>query len=291
MTDACTWMRRALAVAALGLAAAGAQAQPALWEVQGRGNTVWLFGSVHVLPPGGFTIEGALAAAFDAAEAVCLEVDTSGIADADVAALTLARAIDPEGRTLFDLLGPQADRARTMAAMAGIELAPLARFEPWFVGLTVALVALQQHGYDVEHGVERVIEKAAAGGGKRLCGLETLDEQLGFLDGLAPETQRDFLLETLAEAGAIEVQMNTMLAEWREGDADALARQIEEDFRDYPGLDARLIYDRNARWADQVGAMLEGGGDVLLVVGALHLVGPRGLPQLLAERGYRVRRR
>lgn len=291
MTDACTWMRRALAIAALGLAAAGAQAQPALWEVQGRGNTVWLFGSVHVLPPGGFTIEGALAAAFDAAEAVCLEVDTSGIADADVAALTLARAIDPEGRTLFDLLGPQADRARTMAAMAGIELAPLARFEPWFVGLTVALVALQQHGYDVEHGVERVIEKAAAGGGKRLCGLETLDEQLGFLDGLAPETQRDFLLETLAEAGAIEVQMNTMLAEWREGDADALARQIEEDFRDYPGLDARLIYDRNARWADQVGAMLEGGGDVLLVVGALHLVGPRGLPQLLAERGYRVRRR
>jgi uncharacterized protein YbaP (TraB family) len=36
--------------------------------------------------------------------------------------------------------------------------------------------------------------------------------------------------------------------------------------------------------------MLDGGGDVLLVVGALHLVGPRGLPALLAERGYRVRR-
>ncbi len=37
--------------------------------------------------------------------------------------------------------------------------------------------------------------------------------------------------------------------------------------------------------------MLEGEDDVLLVVGAMHLVGPRGLPALLKERGFRVVRR
>lgn len=291
MTDAWTWTRRTLALALLGLAAVAAEARPALWEVEGGANRIFLFGSVHVLPQGGFAIEGPLADAFAESETVCLEVDTSRIPESEVAALTLARAIDPEGRTLFDLLGADAERARTMAAAAGVELAPFAQFEPWFVGLTVALVALQQHGYDVEHGVERIIEQAADRDGKRRCGLETLDEQLGFLDGLEPVMQQEILLQTLAEARDIEAEMQAMLAAWQDGDTGALARQLAEDFRDYPGLDERLIYERNARWAEQLEAMLDGDDDVLLVVGALHLVGPRGLPALLERRGLKVRRR
>ena len=37
--------------------------------------------------------------------------------------------------------------------------------------------------------------------------------------------------------------------------------------------------------------MLEGDEDVLLVVGAMHLVGERGLPALLEARGFQVERR
>jgi hypothetical protein len=280
----------ALALAALSLASAGAAARPALWEIEGRGNKVWLFGSVHVLPQGGFGIEGPLAEAFTAAEQVCFEVDTSDLPQDEITALTLARAVDPEGRTLFDLLGPEADRARALAAAAGVELAPFARFEPWFVGLTVALLALQQHGFDVEHGVEKVMEGAADRDGKQRCGLETFDEQLGFLDGLPPGLQHEILLQTLEEAGDIEAEMRALLAAWQDGDTRSLARLLEEDFKDYPGLDDKLIYERNERWADKVSAMLGGSDDVLLVVGALHLVGPRGLPRLLERRGFRVRR-
>jgi len=290
VTDAVRRAALALALAAFSLASAAAAARPALWEIEGRGNTVWLFGSVHVLPQGGFGIEGPLAEAFTAAEQVCFEVDTSGLPPEEITALTLARAVDPAGRTLFELLGPQAERARALAAAAGVELAPFARFEPWFVGLTVALLALQQHGFDVEHGVEKVMEGAVDRDGKQRCGLETLDEQLGFLDGLPPGLQHEILLQTLEEAGDIEAEVRSMLAAWQDGDTRTLARLLEEDFKDYPGLDDKLIYERNERWADKVSAMLGGSDDVLLVVGALHLVGPRGLPRLLEQRGYRVRR-
>jgi uncharacterized protein YbaP (TraB family) len=37
--------------------------------------------------------------------------------------------------------------------------------------------------------------------------------------------------------------------------------------------------------------MLQGDEDVLVVVGAMHLVGDRGLPALLEKRGFRVERR
>jgi uncharacterized protein YbaP (TraB family) len=273
------------------LAAGDAGAEPALWAVTGHSNTVWLFGSVHLLPKGGFAIDGALAEALEDAESVCLEIDSSGLDPAETMSLTLARAIDPEGRDLFELLGDDAGRARASAAAAGIDLAPFAPFEPWFAGLTVSVMALQQHGYDVEHGVEKFIEAAAQQAGKPGCGLETLDQQLGMLDGLPAELQREMLLQSIEEAKDVDSVIAPLLAAWRSGDERALAARLEEEFADYPQLAEELIFARNERWAEQLEARLDGNDDVLVVVGTLHLVGERGLPALLRKRGFRVERR
>ncbi|MGH8250319.1 MAG: TraB/GumN family protein [Steroidobacteraceae bacterium] len=291
MIEAITRRIAAAVVLALAFLAAGqAGAEPALWTVTGRSNTVWLFGSVHLLPKGGFTIDGALAEALEDAESVCLEVDSSALAPAQTTSLTLARAVDPEGRDLFELLGDDAARARETASAAGIDLEPFAPFEPWFAGLTVSVMALQQQGYDVEHGVEKFIEAAAQETGKGGCGLETLDEQLGMLDSLAPELQRELLLQSIEEAEDVDAVIAPLLAAWRAGDETALSARLEDEFGEYPELAEALIYARNARWAEQLDEFLTGDDDVLVVVGALHLVGERGLPALLEKRGYRVER-
>ncbi len=83
-----------------------------------------------------------------------------------MAAVTLARAVDPEGRDLFELLGPDAERVREAAEDAEVPLEALAMFEPWFAGLTVSVMALQSHGYDVQHGVEQIIQAEARDAGK-----------------------------------------------------------------------------------------------------------------------------
>jgi hypothetical protein len=267
-----------------------AHADPAMWSVTGASNTVYLFGSVHLLPEGGFAIDGALADAYRDAEQVCFEVDSSRLDEATTTSITLARAIDPEGRNLFELLGSSADRARSTAAAAGIDIAPFAPFEPWFAGLTISVMALQQHGYDVEHGVEQVIEAAASRDDKARCGLETLDFQLGMLDGMPADLQEELLLQSLEEASRVDEVIQPMLAAWRAGDERALVRSLEDDFEGYPQLEEQLITARNERWAGLVGDMLEEDGDILLVVGALHLVGDRGLPALLRKRGFEVRR-
>jgi uncharacterized protein YbaP (TraB family) len=279
------------AAAAVALAAGAARAEPALWEVTGGESTVWLFGSVHLLPEGGFVVSDALAEALDAAERVCLEIDPAGQDEATTAAVTLGRAIDPEGRDLFELLGSDAAEVREAAESAEVPIEALAMFEPWFAGLSVSLLALKAHGYDVEHGVEQIIQAEARKAGKPGCGLETLDGQLALLDGLPPELQNEILLQALEEAGDVESLIEPMLDAWRRGDEAGLERSLEEDFEGYPELADALIYERNARWAEQVSGMLEDDEDVLVVVGAMHLVGDRGLPALLAERGYQVARR
>lgn len=276
---------------AVAFTAAGAGAEPALWAVEGRNNTVYLFGSVHLLPKGGFTLDGALADALDKAERVCLEIDPDAQSDAEKTSITLARAIDPDGQSLFDLLGDDADRVRERADAAGVDLSPFAAFEPWFAGITVSLIALQSHGFDVEHGVEQIIQAAAKEGGKDSCGLETFDSQLGILDSLPAGLQKEVLLQAIDEADDVEAIIGPMLDAWRDGDESGLEDSLDEDFEGYPELAEALIYRRNRNWEAQVSRMLEGADDVLLVVGAMHLVGPRGLPALLEKRGFSVERR
>jgi uncharacterized protein YbaP (TraB family) len=70
-----------------------------------------------------------------------------------------------------------------------------------------------------------------------------------------------------------------------------MEKRLAEDIADYPDLADPLIFDRNERWAEQVSEMLRGTDDVLVVVGAMHLAGARGLPALLEERGFRVEKR
>jgi uncharacterized protein YbaP (TraB family) len=291
MRDAMRLGALALAAGLAALAAGPARAEPALWEVTGGESSVWLFGSVHLLPEGGFAIAGSLADALEEAERVCMEIDPDAQDEMATASLTMARAVDPEGRDLFELLGPDADGVRSAAEDAGVPLEALAPFEPWFAGLTVSVMALQAHGYDVEHGVEQIIQGEAREAGKSGCGLETLDGQLGLLDALPAGLQKEILLQAIEEAGDIEELIEPMLEAWRSGDESGLLRSLEEDFEGYPDLAEALIYRRNARWADQVEDMLEGDDDVLVVVGAMHLVGDRGLPALLEERGYGIERR
>jgi uncharacterized protein YbaP (TraB family) len=50
----------------------------------------------------------------------------------------------------------------------------------------------------------------------------------------------------------------------------------------------RVLDDRNPGLAASIDALHLGGKRVFAAVGSLHMIGPRGLPALLARRGYRV---
>lgn len=258
---------------------------PALWQVAGERNTVYLFGSVHLLRDGEFRLEGAVAEAYEDAEAIFLEVDMDDLSPMETAAATAQLAIDPEGRGLFELMGPDADTARERAAAAGIDLALVAPMEPWFAGLTVVTLALAKDGFNPGAGVEQVVLQRAAADGKEVLGLETLEDQLGALDSLALGMQRDFLLKALEDAGRPGEALAAFLDAWKRGDEEALADELAEEFAASPALYEALMVRRNERWVGQLMDLLDDDRDYLVVVGALHLAGPDGLPAMLRKRG------
>ncbi|MFO1394404.1 MAG: TraB/GumN family protein [Steroidobacteraceae bacterium] len=264
-----------------------------LWEVRGPHATVWLLGSVHVLKPDEAPLPPAADRAYDAAQRLVMEVDLDA-ADADPMALMgqmQSAALLPQGRTLRDVLAPDYDAIDRQARAAGLDLSALEGYAPWLAALTVLDLELARRGYSPEYGIEQTLARRAARDGKPIEGLETAAEQFAMLASMPLPMQKRFLQMTLDESADLDQELEDLLQAWRSGDTVALAHMLEQESQEFPDLYRRLTVDRNRAWAGKIDGMLRGDDDCLVIVGAMHLVGPESVVDLLRRRGYTVTQR
>ena len=132
-------------------------------------------------------------------------------------------------------------------------------------------------------------------GDRELLSLETLDQQLAFFGDLPIPVQELMLQQTLEEWDDARSQLEEMIEAWRTDDDTSLLRIAYDGIDEFPDL--RAFYDvlvdgRNRSWVPRLIEILEdpkrSGTTVVAAVGALHLVGPAGVPSLLRDAGYRV---
>jgi uncharacterized protein len=260
-----------------------------LWRVDGPASHVYLLGSVHVLRAGEHVQSRAIEAAYRASAGLVMELDFDDLDDHALGTMMTSKATDGGG--LAQNLGDDDyRRALDEAERLGLDLEPLSDTEPWFAGLAITDMALDKLGYDAAHGVEADFTRRARADGKAITGLETPEFQIGLLDALPPEQQRELLFQSLKEAGQLPALLDPLLDAWKRGDEAALKRELETGFAGFPDLYRTLISERNARWVPQIAALLATPQDHLVIVGALHLVGEHSVISALRRRGYRVRR-
>ncbi len=271
------------------LAAGSASALP-LWEITGTRNHVLLLGSIHTLRPSDYPLDPAITAALDAADIVYMELDMDDMDPATSSATVAELARDPRGRQLPELLGSTAWRSAVeQGQKIGLDLAPLAPFEPWYAAVVITQLRLDQLGFDPSRGVENQIVVDAKKAGKEIRGLETLEGQLKALDGLSPAAQRTFLLLTLEEAATIGDEVDDMIAAWKAGDVPALDREMLDSVREQPEVYRSLILRRNEAFSQAIAALANDSKDYLIVIGTLHLVGPDSVLNMLAKDGLKTR--
>jgi hypothetical protein len=80
--------------------------------------------------------------------------------------------------------------------------------------------------------------------------------------------------------------MNEIVSAWRRGDAAQLGALLAREYRSFPALYRPLVTARNQHWLPQIETLLNGEGNSMVVVGALHLVGDGGLLELLRKDGF-----
>jgi len=274
----------------LGCAAGPLAAVPA-WRVTAPGapGEVLLLGSVHLLRPSDQPLPARIEQSYARAARMLMELHPRELAPAAVQAALAEIGIDAPGRTARELLGDAAwAEAAEQARAAGFPAEALGGLEPWFGAISLYTGALGAAGYDPALGVDQQLGERALRDGLPVAGLETLDEQLRLFKDLDAPTQVALLSKTLEELDTVGADTARLVAEWRAGDVAALARLLEEDFAGYPELREQIVAGRNRRWTPEVASLLDEDGVSLVVVGALHLVGPEGLPELLRQRGLVV---
>lgn len=284
-------MRKLLAFGFCLLLAAGvasAQERHALWSIQGRSNTVYLLGSVHFLRPGD-ALPKVVDEAYRDAEKIVMEIDMDDLDPVAAQQTTLQLGLLPDSQTLESELGPETYRKVVdQAGSVGLDAAVLNHFRPWLAAMTLVQLQLLKQGLDPASGVEQRLVTRAAADHKEIIGLETLEEQLGFLAGLPQAQQREFLLYSVEDADNASAEIEELLGAWRTGDTRTLQRILADGLEKYPDLYRPLTVDRNRHWIANIEKYLDDTDDYLVVVGAMHLVGKDSVIDLLEKRGHQV---
>jgi uncharacterized protein YbaP (TraB family) len=268
--------------------------QGLLWRMRQGAGTVYLAGSIHVLPAGA-TLPPSYLRAYDEAEGLMMEVDLTTLETPEGLGAfigeVMVRALLPPDRSLRTVLGPER-WTRLVAALRpmGLPEEGLDRFEPWMASMILTSMAMQQGGFEAESGVEGQLLRRASADGKLIDPLETLAQQLDLFDGLPEPEQVAMLDQGLAESAPLGGSIAALETAWRRGDEAALLELLRRSLPEGSQARSRLLSQRNQAWLQGIEARLRRPDDTMVVVGALHLLGEDGLVALLRQRGLVVER-
>ncbi len=267
--------------------AAGDEATPHfLWRAVGpQGTEVFLLGSIHALPQDAYPLPEVVENAFEGASVVVFEVDLSDV-ETIGGRLFAAGALKP-GQRLQEVLSPPTRALlKNHLEATGLSDGVFEAMKPWMAALTLTTLELMKAGYSTEAGLDLHFARRAAADDKQIEAFESAAYQIALFADMSAVESESFLRYTLRDLETVVPQLEEITRAWREGDVAALAALLTEAFEDEPDLFDRLVTKRNGIWLPKVRQLLEGPDAALVVVGALHLVGPTGLVRQLEAAGY-----
>lgn len=266
-------------------------ADPAVWEVKGRYNTVYLVGTIHMLS-NDEPLPGNILRAYRDSKRLLMEINTNDMDPLATQAATLTLGMLPEGQTLSSRLNADTNKKlKAAAGKLGLDAGMLESFQPWLAALTLQQLQFMQLGYAADAGVEMQLTELATADHKSIEGFETLQQQLQLFAQLDANAQHALLKQTLEELDTAATELTAMMAAWHSGNDAALQKTLQQGMSDDPELYTALTTTRNRHWIEAMRPVLDQQHDNYLVaVGALHLLGNDGLVALLKRAGYSVTR-
>jgi uncharacterized protein len=277
--------------AALALSSNLAHAQltkPFLWELSKNGKTVHLFGSLHVGQPDFYPVPPTVRSRFDAADVIAVEADVTRD-DTRVACNKLAATSDKLAKLLPEEEMLQLSR---YAQASGMDLKKLDGRKLWMVNLILTVTELTQLGVDFEDGIDLVVTREAHFLKKKVVEIEGQKQcaSLAGADGAEAVAGMNRFLTAVRE-NKMEKRINDMIAAYRKGDGEAIAKITLDEFGDSAaGLRSRkrVFDDRHESMAETIDGFFAKKESHFVVIGVGHMFGPNNLLQALEKRGVKV---
>ena len=265
---------------------------PALWVAKDYDSTVYLFGTVHLLPDDLSWMKDDVRAAFGQAGTVFFEVDTGTQGQIQASLLTQNLGMRSDGLRLSDSLDSYQLKLLDAAAHNGnITLAALDSMKPWLASEFLTIAAATNAGLSPELSADTALKSRAAREQKNVIYLETMEEQIRISADQPNFVQMKILTDTLENFNRLGSDFQQIVQAWSVGGTDFLTQEIVTKLKSRsPDFYKALLTDRNEKWAKVLTRYMEGSGTAFVAVGTGHLLGEDSVITLLREQGYKVSR-
>jgi uncharacterized protein YbaP (TraB family) len=261
-----------------------------LWKIQSGSATVYLLGSIHCLKKDVYPLNETIENTYESSDTLVVEANINEIDKLDLKKLA-GRALYQGDDHIEKHVSPETYRStKKESESLGLPGELIRKQKPWFLAIALQALELSRLGYDPRYGVDFHF-LAKAQGKKRILELESLEEQIALLSGFSEREQELFLLYTLKNLRSMNGQLGALVRAWASGDTQTMESLLTEsalqDGSTAP-IFGKLFDERNLKMCSRIESYLNSTGSYFVIVGAGHLVGKRGIVELIKDKGYVV---
>lgn len=261
-----------------------------LWKVESEHGRLYLLGSLHHGRKDLYPLDPAIEDAYAESQVLSLEVSfNEGGQGAEKMSQVIA---SPPGKTLKEQL-PEELLARLQRQLdtVGPEAGDVLRMRPWAVAMTLDALGSRRLDHSPEYGIDFYFFDKAKQEKKQTVWLESLDEKMSFLTSLDDEVGVLLLEWVLQRLESPKERIAEQFKAWQQGDSVAMVEILWSEFETHPKFQAflpKMLHERNVRFVERLQSYLSSGQTHFVVIGIAHVLGERGVVQLLREQGARV---
>ncbi|GEL08805.1 TraB/GumN family protein [Salisediminibacterium halotolerans] len=260
------------------------------YEVSHEGQTMYLFGSIHVGDERIYPLQDNIEEAFSEADSLAVEINIDDFDESEASEQMAAAGMNPDNESLEELVSEETYlEIQEHLTDFGIPEMSINQFEPWFISLLLNDIARTETPFTGEEGIDQYFIDQANDNDIPIESLETLEDQIAFMSSSPLDEQISSLKATLESLPIYEEELEQMLRLWRSGDNEIFKQM--RSFDDEHGQEAMDSRDENMSTVLAEKLESENDDTHFVVVGALHLVSENGIPALLEDKGYDVTER
>ena len=265
-------------------------AQPALWLIEDGDTQIHLFGTIHVGSDKLQWLDDDLKNKIQNADVIYLELSREDLSPEATLPFVQQYGLLAAGTTIDQRLSAETyEKLQNELLTYGMPPNAFDQMRPWLGAITLTVLKAQSMGMDPEQGVEKKI-LSLIHANTPVRGLESIEDQLGIFGDLSPEIEEQYLQQTLAEVEQLEDMLDGITTAWIKGDLSKLEKLVNGNMSNYPDMADKFLYQRNRNWIHPLKDILNKPGSFFVAVGAGHLLGEQGVPELLRKEGIQVKR-
>ncbi|HRQ18567.1 MAG TPA: TraB/GumN family protein [Agriterribacter sp.] len=255
-----------------------------LWEISGNGisSPSYLYGTVHMICTEDFVTGKQLQEKFKSAQKVFLEVDM----DDPAMNMKMMQLSLLQGKKLSDMFSDSDYNKLNIffRDTIGMPLTLLNTMKPFVL---FSILTLKSLPCAEPQSYEMTFVNMAKEQNKEVLGLETIEDQMKIFDDMPDSVQVQMVMRYVNEFDEQKKEFAKMVNAYKQENLDMIYRQIMSS-PDIAGSEEVLLYNRNRRWIPVMENAMQ-SGKIFFAVGAGHLGGPKGIINLLREKGYTVK--